>query len=125
MTKAVSIEPDNFEANNNLGKAHLQDGNFPEAITYFQKALKLDSKNNEVRVNLASAYANSQDYESAKAMYSEVVKADNKNWDAYVELAKVCIALGQNSEAEKWLVYLQETNPSYKSAEVSTLLSGI
>jgi len=98
---------------------------YKNSVIHFQKALQLDSKNNAVRYNLAKAYAKDGDYGSAKSVYMELLKADAKNWDAYLELAKVCLQLNDNSGAEKYLVYLQEMNPSFKKNEVADLLANI
>jgi len=103
----------------------LAQKNYTEAIAYFQNALKIDSKNNTVRANLATAYASAEDYENAQIVYLDVVKADNKNWDAYIELAKVCMSLQDNISAEKWLIYVQEKNPGYRSQEINSLLSSL
>ena len=125
LMKAVALDPSNFEANNNMGKAYLQQKDYRVAVDYFQTALKLDSNNNDVRANLARAYASAEDYENAKTMYTEVIKADNRNWDAYIELAKVCMSLNDGANAEKYLVYVQEKNPGYRSSEVQSLLSSL
>lgn len=108
-----------------MGKAYLQQKDYRLAVDYFQTALKLDSSNNEVRANLARAYASAEDYENAKVMYMDVIKADNKNWDAYIELGKVCMSLNDTENAEKYLVYVQEKNPGYRSSEIRTLLSSL
>ena len=125
LMKAVALEPANFEANNNMGKAYLQQKDYSTAVDYFQTALKLDSSNNDVRANLARAYASAEDYENARAVYTDVIKSDNSNWDAYIELAKVCLSLNDGDNAERYLVYVQEKNPGYRSGEVSTLLSNL
>ena len=125
LMKAVALDPSNFEANNNMGKAYLQQKDYTLAVDYFQTALKLDSSNNDVRANLARAYASAEDYENAKTMYTDVIKADNRNWDAYIELAKVCMSLNDGANAEKYLVYVQEKNPGYRSSEVQSLLSSL
>jgi tetratricopeptide (TPR) repeat protein len=125
LMKAVALDPSNFEANNNMGKAYLQQKDYRTAVDYFQTALKLDSSNNDVRANLARAYASAEDYENAKIVYTDVIRADNKNWDAYIELGKVCISLHDSENAEKYLVYVQEKNPGYRSSEIVTLLSSL
>ncbi|MCR4954331.1 MAG: tetratricopeptide repeat protein [Treponema sp.] len=123
--QVYSVEKNNFEVNNNLGNAYLIKEDYAMAVKFYQNALKLEPKNNEVLSNLAKAYAKNQDYDSAKAVYTDLLKQDSKNWDGYIELAKVCMQLGDNSSAEKYLIVVQEKNPSYKSSEVSTLLAGL
>lgn len=123
--KAYNIDKNNFEANNNLGSAYLLKKEFKEAVTYFQNALKIDSKNNEVRSNLAQAFASDQQFDNAKTTYLELLKQDSSNWNAYLELAKVCLAMGDNESAEKYLVTLQEKASDFKKDEVSSLLKSI
>lgn len=118
-------ENNNFEANNNLGSAYLLKEDYKNAIKFFQNAIKLDPKNNDVRANLAKAYARNGDYDNAKTTYTELLKQDVNNWDAYVELAKVCMQLNDNTSAEKYLIYVQEKNPSYRMNEVNNLLKAI
>ncbi|NLC93610.1 MAG: tetratricopeptide repeat protein [Treponema sp.] len=116
---------DNFEANNNLGSAYLLNEDYANSIKFFQNALKIDSKNDDVRYNLAKAYVKNGDYNNAKTIYLDLLKTDDKNWDAYIELAKVCMQLSDNTNAEKYLIYIQEKNPSYKASEVSSLLGSL
>ena len=125
FTQVYNKDNSNIEANNNLGKAYLLKEDFENAVKYYQNALRLDSKNNAIRANLAKAYAQSGDYDYAKSTYTELLKTDKENWDAYIELAKVCMQLNDNSNAEKYLVYVQEKNPSYRKSEVANLLSSI
>ena len=118
-------ESGNFEVNNNLGSAYLLKEDYANSIKFYQNALKIDSKNNAVRANLAKAYAKNSDYDNAKTTYVELLKLDQQNWDSYIELAKVCMQLGDNATAEKYLIYVQEKNPLYKPDEVSALLSSL
>lgn len=115
-------DKNNFEVNNNLGSAYLSKEDYKNAILYFQNALRLESNNNAVRKNLANAYAKNEDYDNAKTTYTELIKLDSENWEAYLELAKVCMQLNDNTSAEKYLIYLQTKNPSFKASEVSNLL---
>lgn len=115
----------NFEANNNLGTAYLAKEDYKNAVKFYKNALVIDSKNNTVRINLARAYTKNGEYDNAKVTYTELLKMDNQNWDGYLELGKVCLQLGDNASAEKWLVYLQAKNPKFKAAEVDSLLSAI
>lgn len=123
--KAYNIDRNNFEVNNNLGSAYLEKKEYKNAILYFQNALKLDSKNNEVRSNLAQAFASDSQFDNAKTTYLEVLKQDQSDWNAYVELGKVCMALNDNTAAEKYFVYVQEKNPTFRKAEIESLLASI
>lgn len=125
FAKAYAQDKNNFEVNNNLGSAYLSLEDYENAIKYFQNALKIQPKNNEVRYNLAQAFASSKQFDNAKTIYVEVLQQDANNWDAYIELAKVCMALGDNESAEKYLTVVQIKNPTYKKSEVDSLLASI
>lgn len=125
FAKAYSQDKNNFEVNNNLGSAYLVREDYENAIKYFQNALKIDSKNNEVRYNLGQAFASARQFDSAKVTYVQVLQQNANHWDAYVELGKVCMALGDNASAEKYLTVVQIKNPSHRKAEVESLLASI
>ncbi|MBP5601149.1 MAG: tetratricopeptide repeat protein [Treponema sp.] len=125
FTQVYNKDSKNIEANNNLGKAYLLKEDYANAIKFYQNALTLDSKNNAIRANLAKAYAQAGEYDYAKSTYTDLLKTDKENWDAYIELAKVCMQVNDNANAEKYLIFVQEKNPSYKAKEVAGLLSSL
>ena len=125
LTKAVSLDKKSFEAVNNLAGAYLAKKDYTNAVTHFLTALKLDPKNETAKMNLASAYASSKQYDKAKNVYTEVLQRNQNNLDAYVELAKVCIALQDNVNAEKYLIAVQAKNASFRKAEVAELLKSV
>ena len=94
-------------------------------MKFFSTALKSDSKSLEARSNLSRAYAKNGDYEKAKESYTELLRMNQKDWDAYIELAKVCIQLNQNNLAEGYLLTVKEKNPTFKAAEIDSLLESI
>ena len=118
-------DKNNFEANNNLGNVYLIKEDYLNAILYYQNALKVDSKNLDARSNLSRAYAKNGQYDKAKESYTELLRLNSKDWDAYIELAKVCIQLNQNNLAEGYLLTVKEKNPTFKAAEIDTLLESI
>ena len=123
--KAYAQDKNNFEVNNNLGSAYLEMEDYENAVKYFQNALKIQPKNNDVRYNLGQAFASSKQFDNAKTTYVQVLQQDTNNWDSYIELAKVCMALGDNQSAEKYLTVVQIKNPSFRKNEVDSLLSSI
>ena len=123
--QVYNADKNNFEANNNLGNAYLLKEDYANAIVYYQNALKIDSKNLDAKSNLSRAYAKNGEYEKAKESYTELLRMNQKDWDAYIELAKVCIQLNQNNLAEGYLLTVKEKNPTFKAAEIDTLLESI
>ena len=57
MIKALEIEPDNFEANLNLGVIYRVLENYNEAIKYYDKAIKINDKSDIAYINKAEAAA--------------------------------------------------------------------
>ena len=57
MIKALEIEPDNFEANLNLGVIYRVLGNYNETIKYYDKAKKINEKSDIACINMAEAAA--------------------------------------------------------------------
>lgn len=57
MIKALEIEPDNFEANLNLGVIYRVLENYNEAIKYYDKAKKINEKSDIACINMAEAAA--------------------------------------------------------------------
>ncbi|MDE5897744.1 MAG: tetratricopeptide repeat protein [Treponemataceae bacterium] len=125
LLMAYNQDSGNFEVNNNLGSAYLEKKDFKNAALYFQNALKIDAKSTEMRMNLAKAFAGNGQYDDARTVYLELLKLDPSNWDAYVELGKVCMALKNDADAEKYLVYVQAKSPSHRTEEVESLLASI
>ncbi len=123
FTQAYNQDKNNFEANNDLGSAYLKKKDYKNAVFYFQNALKLDPNNNVVRSNLAQTFASDGQYDNAKTTYLELLRLDNADWDAYIELAKVCMSLQDNPSAEKYLLYVQSKQSSYRKDEVDKLLT--
>ena len=56
LEKAVSIQPEMFEANHNLAILNLQLGNLDSSILYFEKSKKIKPKLPQVYFNLGLAY---------------------------------------------------------------------
>lgn len=114
-----------FELENNLGSAYLAKKDYQNAITHFQNALKKSPKDQTVRFNLAKCYSEAGDYDNAKTCYVDIINADQKNYDSYIELAKVFIALKDTASAKSYLDILRQKNPTYRKAEVDSLLAAI
>ncbi|MEI0606141.1 tetratricopeptide repeat protein [Brachyspira pulli] len=57
MIKALEIEPDNFEANLNLGVIYRVLENYNEAIKYYDEAIKINNKSDIAYINKAEAAA--------------------------------------------------------------------
>ena len=61
MKEATDLQPNNADAQYNIGVMNLQRGNNAEARVYFQKALKIAPDNANAAMNCATTYANEGD----------------------------------------------------------------
>jgi len=85
---AVSLDPKYYEGYNLLGNAHYKKGDFPQAITAFEKAIELRPQLAEPHVNIALALFETGALDRAEA---ELKKADAIKQDPNVNfyLAKI------------------------------------
>lgn len=85
--QVVSREPDNFEAQFNLGFAYLNWGRNSNAITEFKKALSYQPTNSEIWSNLAIAYENLGKSDQAIGALLKAVQYNPGNATARINLA--------------------------------------
>lgn len=123
LNAAYNIEKDNFEVNNNLGKAYGLKGLFDKAVDHYAKAVSKNPKDATVRANLASAYISAGLTEKARDTYIDLLKIDGQRWDAYYELGKLYISLGDKAAAKSVLSDLLKKKPDYPQAgDIQSLL---
>ncbi len=68
---ALKYEPNSFEAYLALGWMHIEQGNYSNAISAFQKARNLQNDNPQAIYNLAYSYQWNNDKEKAKTLWKE------------------------------------------------------
>nr|2AVP_A Chain A, synthetic consensus TPR protein [Methanothrix harundinacea 6Ac] len=67
------------EAWYNLGNAYYKQGDYDEAIEYYQKALELDPRSAEAWYNLGNAYYKQGDYDEAIEYYQKALELDPRS----------------------------------------------
>ena len=79
-----------------LASKSYENGDYDEALDYYEKALRLDNSNPDVyegmvkvNVKLASKSYESGDYDEALDYYEKALRLDKSNPDVYEEMAKV------------------------------------
>lgn len=82
---ALAINPDNAPTIVNLGNLSLEQGEYQEAIAYYEKALSIDSKYHLAYYNLGVAYKKIGNYDEYfknlkeyKRYYKEYLKSEDK-----------------------------------------------
>lgn len=82
-----------------LGTAHLQQGNYPQALSELLLAVELDPNNAVARNNLALAYFVRERYPEAELHLKKALEIDPKYSDARNNLGRVYVAMKQYDSA--------------------------
>lgn len=116
LREAVAQQPENFEANQNLGKLLVAEGKQREALPYLERASQLNPSSYENAYELALAYADSGDYHRARSNVRTLLMTQGKDAHHGAELhhllAGVEGKLGNPVEAVREYQHAAELNPS-------------
>lgn len=108
----VSRNPDDPNALNNLGAFYAQQGNFNEALKYFERAAAFEPDNNGIYINLGNVYAIKGMHSKAKKAFNHVLDKNKREYIAYLSLANIYKKEGNNELAiemlNKYLLYSPE-----------------
>ena len=80
---ARQLDPDNLEANLNLGYVALNSGDYMLARECFDAALQNQAGNLNAKMGLAVALRGVKEFEAASDLYDEIIKLDPSNQAAY------------------------------------------
>lgn len=80
---ARKLDPDNLEANLNLGYVALNSGDYALARECFESALGSQAGNLDAKMGLAVALRGVQEFDAAAKLYDEIIKLDPSNQSAY------------------------------------------
>ncbi|MEL6344998.1 MAG: tetratricopeptide repeat protein [Myxococcota bacterium] len=80
---ARKLDPDNLEANLNLGYVALNSGDYILAKECFEKALENTPGSVDARLGLAVALRGVKEYDRAAELYDQILKSDPNNEMAY------------------------------------------
>ena len=86
---ATTIEPDSFDAWNNLAVAYYRNGQADAAIEAWEKAISVEKDSSESHYNLALVYYTQGDYKKADIHAREACALDEENEDAKVLLSAI------------------------------------
>lgn len=101
FSRAISIQPDNVIALNNLGLIYMEEGNEKEAEVRFRTALKDDPNYPEALNNLGLLYVREGNYEEAIRLYKSALKIKPDYPDAHLNLAILLERSGYIAEARR------------------------
>ena len=99
LSKAVTSNPNSFEANHKLGEFYLQHGDALGSIDYLQSASRILPENIENYRELAAAYLEAGRYATAIALLQHLLQTNGTDSDLHFLLAKAYAASNMRSEA--------------------------
>jgi tetratricopeptide (TPR) repeat protein len=96
--KAVSLDPDDPRAHNNLGIALAGSGKVTDAIAEYQKSLSLNGNSSQTENNLGSALAQQGNLDEARQHFENALRINPDNISAEVNLGNALSAEGGHTE---------------------------
>lgn len=115
--QALSIEPQNGDANLYLGILEMWVRNFPKANEFFQKAYRADPNNPAVLNNLAISIHEQGGIPQAVEIYRKVLEIDDNNVEARVNLARGLMQMAKPDEAIAEAKRAVEVNPDFGTGQ--------
>ena len=118
--QAITLDPKDATAYNNLGVALANQKKYVEAEAVYRQMITLDPKNANAYIGLGIALRNQKKYVEAEAVYRQAITLDPKNANAYIGLG---IALHiQKKYVEAEAAYRQAITLDPKYANTYNLL---
>lgn len=99
LYRAVSSNPNSFEANHNLGEFYLQHGDALASIDYLQAASRLMPENIENSRDLVAAYLETRGYATAIALLQHLLQKNGADSGLHLLLAKAYASSNMCPEA--------------------------
>ena len=96
--KTLKINPNYFDAYNNLGILHNQLGEYRKAMSCFEKAVKIEPKNAGAQNNLGFVFKELGEYLKAKSCYDKAIQIQ-PNAAAYNNLGFILKELGEYQQS--------------------------
>ena len=113
LEKAISIQPEMFEANHNLAILNFQLGNLDSSILYFEKSKKIKPKFPQVYFNLGLAYDRKKNTDLAIINFKKVIKLEPNNSIALYNIGHLYKNKLEIKKAEEYLVKSLDFNPNF------------
>jgi serine/threonine protein kinase/tetratricopeptide (TPR) repeat protein len=133
--KALQLDPKFHWAHDVIALAHLQKGEFEEAIAAFQKAVSLSESSVDYRCHLAQAYAKAGMTDDALKILEELVQTEEDSHVPLHEIALLYKALDQDeralafltraSDEQSFIVAPSKMDPRWDSFRMDSLYAEI
>ena len=112
LATSLRDDPQNFDANNYMGKVLMQKQEYEKAIMVFKRASKLNPEKTEVIQNLAYALYFAKKYRESLVYLKRTVELNPENKEALFYFASAMNEAGYNDKALKIFLHLR-LNPVF------------
>ncbi len=109
--KAIEVNPEFDEANENLAASLIASGKINDAIEHYEIITGKKKENLRTNFILGRLYSDIKEYDKAIKQYFNCIDIDKKNINLYSELGAVLLKSGMNEEAVKVYDKLNKMNP--------------
>jgi predicted TPR repeat methyltransferase len=116
--EAIALNPDYYEAHNNLGSILQATGRLAEAMLHYVHAFRINPKDATVALNLGVALAGQHQFKEAVVLCREAVALNPSSADTQSGLAFNLTQLAQYDEAEHHFLEALKINPLHWQARV-------
>ncbi|QEX17929.1 hypothetical protein FRZ44_32330 [Hypericibacter terrae] len=116
MQKAVTKNPGDAQAQQNLGAMLARQGRLEEAATYFTRAIAIDPRNVSAQTNLGLIYQSRGQIEAATACYKKAIAVDPGMAEGHSRLAAALKDVGDLPGAIASARRALELRPNYPEA---------
>jgi TolB-like protein/class 3 adenylate cyclase/Tfp pilus assembly protein PilF len=103
LNKILELNPAYSEAYRLTGVTYLYEGNFDEALNYFEKAAGISPGKGYTSTNIIIALAASGQKEEARRLFSELMESDASKLLYAFEIANIYFILGETDKVFEWL----------------------
>ena len=129
LEKAVGLEADNYEANNNLGIAYKNLKNQIQSEKYFKEAMLISPNDYKAYFNCANLYIDNSRYIEAIKLLEKTISCNELFLEAYIRIGEVYQYIFQTDrdienlkKSLEWFTYVIEKDQDYVDAY---LMSGM
>lgn len=108
---ALSLNPINFTANNNLGSVMLTAGKYREAIPYFKLAMEYNPNFKYAYLNIARCYTQLKEYDSAIYNFHKLREFEPQNLDVLQEIGTAFFMIAKYDSAKYYYEQILKQRP--------------
>ena len=115
----LRIQPDDFEAHNNLGVIHHTRGNVQQAEEHLRKAIALKEDYLDALLNLADIYQSAKRWPEASVQLEKCIEINSNDPNLLNQLGMVYLEMGNQQKAKEVLAKSIELDPNQEMVEQS------